>query len=118
MNSDALKLVEESINSAKLINEDICRVCYDEDNDGDALFKLECGHMFHFNCVLRIIEGRCAHVCVCCATEISEDDKKNVMTKNGDYKKLKRRREQQLLHSLKRKKITPLLDELIKEQEE
>jgi len=115
MNVDAAakKLVEECIRAAKCMKEDICRVCYNDIEDGS--FKLACGHVFHLNCVLRIIEGRCAHVCARCATEISEKDKKTIIAQKGDNNKAKRKQELRILQSLKKKKLAPLLNELIAE---
>lgn len=86
-------------------------MCYHDIEDKS--FKLSCGHVFHFNCVLRIVEGRCAHVCACCATDISEKDTKTIIAQKIDSTRTKRRHDQLLLKCLKKKRLAPLLNELI-----
>ena len=44
---------------------EICTICLSDEYDKNKI-SLECGHMFHYNCINDILTNNCKKICPCC----------------------------------------------------
>lgn len=57
-----------------------CEICSKAFNEQNPMYNLDCGHYFHFTCILKKVRGQRLQTCFVCEREYPEG-----LMKNADY---------------------------------
>ena len=69
---NSLKKIEINKENIKKFNEELCNVCLEDYVEGDITTKLECGHCFHYKCILQWLKMR--NTCPVCRHELESNN--------------------------------------------
>ena len=67
-----LKKIEINKDNIKNFNEETCNVCLENYVEGQTSIKIECGHNFHDNCIIKWLKMR--NTCPVCRHELESND--------------------------------------------
>ena len=121
---DCLGCMEPGCAQAKADKDELCAICYTSELGAEPCTQLECGHIFHVNCVWELLRHKWSTLrisfafmsCPCCNTEIKSVSVPAMAQEFGGLMQLKEQVETEALKVAQRQGI--LDDERLKNPED